>query len=214
MYNKKKIFIFILLILINYRFFYANLKTIIIEIDISGGIIGERGPAKFIKGLNETLPYNTRNCRFIPSERILPINGRNKSDFFFLPFPYLSESIYKQWLSIKKLKNLLLGPCFVPTLWLAFPRRRVWYESRFEEVLRAVKGVIVHSNRVRNHLAGRTNTTYLKNKFKIVRACTNLKPIHIKNFKDREIDIILFEKYEDLNRTKQGAELFELINLH
>lgn len=61
-------------------------------------------------------------------------------------------------------------------------------------------------------MTGRTNTTYLKNKFKIVRACTNLKPIHIKNFKDREIDIILFEKYEDLNRTKQGAELFELFN--
>ena len=212
MYNKKKIFIFIILILINYRFFYANVKTIIIEIDISGGITGERGPAKFIKGLNETLPYNTRNCRFIPSKRILPNNGRNKSDFFFLPFPYLSESIYKQWLSIKRLKNLLLGPCFVPTLWFAFPRSKVWYESKFEEVLRALKGVVVHSNRVRNYLVGRTNTTHLKNKFKIVRACTNLKPIHIKNFKDREIDIILFEKYEDLNRSKQGAELFELFN--
>ena len=74
MYNKKKIFIFIILILINYRFFYANIKTIIIEIDVSGGITGERGPAKFIKGLNETLPYNTRNCRFISSKRILPNN--------------------------------------------------------------------------------------------------------------------------------------------
>ena len=97
-------------------------------------------------------------------------------------------------------------------MWFAFPRSRVWYESRFEEVLRSLKGVVVHSNRVRNHLAVRTNTTHLKNKFKIVRACTNLKPIHIKNFKDREIDIILFEKYEDLNRSKQGAELFELFN--
>ena len=55
--NNKKIIIFIF-ILINFRFFYANIKKIIIEIDLSGGLIGEGGPAKFVRGLNETLPYN------------------------------------------------------------------------------------------------------------------------------------------------------------
>ena len=105
-----------------------------------------------------------------------------------------------------------MGPCFVPTLWCSFPRKNIWYESRFREVLNAVKGVVVHSYRVRNHLIGKSNTSDMKNKFKIVRACTNLKPENIKNFKDREIDIILFEKYEDLNRAKQGAQLFDLFN--
>ena len=56
--NNKKIIIFIILILINFRFFYTNIKKIIIEIDLSGGLIGEGGPAKFVRGLNETLPYN------------------------------------------------------------------------------------------------------------------------------------------------------------
>ena len=210
--NNKKIIIFIILILINIRYFYANIKKIIIEIDISGGLIGEGGPAKFVRGLNETLPYNTRNCRFISSKRISPNNGRNKSDFFYLPFPFFSESIYKQWISIKRINNLLLGPCFVPTLWCSFPRKKIWYESRFREVLNAVKGVVVHSYRVRNHLIGKSNTSDMKNKFKIVRACTNLKPENIKSFKDREIDIILFEKYEDSNRAKQGAQLFDLFN--
>lgn len=72
--NNIKIIIFIILILINFRFFYTNIKKIIIEIDLSGGFIGEGGPAKFVRGLNETLPYNTRNCRFISSKKILPNN--------------------------------------------------------------------------------------------------------------------------------------------
>ena len=76
--NNKKIIIFIF-ILINFRFFYANIKKIIIEIDLSGGLIGEGGPAKFVRGLNETLPYNTRNCRFISSKRI----STNNLDIFF-----------------------------------------------------------------------------------------------------------------------------------
>ena len=105
-----------------------------------------------------------------------------------------------------------MGPCFVPTLWCSFPRKKIWYESRFREVLNAVKGVVVHSYRVRNHLIGKSNTSDMKTKFQIVRACTNLKPENIKSFKDREIDIILFEKYEDLNRAKQGAQLFDLFN--
>ena len=86
--NNKKIIIFIILILINFIFFYANIKKIIIEIDLSGGLIGEGGPAKFVRGLNETLPYNTRNCRFISSKIILPIKplmeGINLIFFIFL----------------------------------------------------------------------------------------------------------------------------------
>ena len=39
--------------------------------------MGKRGPEKFIRGLNETFPYNTyntRNRRFISSKAILPNN--------------------------------------------------------------------------------------------------------------------------------------------
>jgi len=196
----------------NVRYFQYNIKKITIQIDISGGLRGEEGPANFVRGLNQTLPYNTKNCRFISSKYIYPFNRMYKTDYFYIPFPNLNESTYKKWISINRLKHLLLGPCFVPTLWFSFPRKNIWYELKFEEILRSVKGIIVHSNRVKNHLAKKSNTSYLKNKLKIVRACTNLKPNHIKGFKERKIDIILFEKYEDLNRTKQGAQLFELFN--
>ena len=76
--NKKlKIFILIILIFINYRFFTQMYKKNITVIDISGGLMGKRGPEKFIRGLNETFPYNTyntRNRRFISSKAILPNN--------------------------------------------------------------------------------------------------------------------------------------------
>ena len=48
-------------------------------------------------------------------------------------------------------------------------------------------------------------------KYIIVRPCTNLKPKYIKPFKKRKIDILFFEKYEDLNRRKQGNELLNLL---
>lgn len=50
----------------------------------------------------------------------------------------------------------------------------------------------------------------MKQKFIIIRPCTNLKPTKIKSFKERKIDILFFEKYADLNRRKQGKILLNL----
>ena len=36
-------------------------------------------------------------------------------------------------------------------------------------------------------------------------------PKDIKPFKDRKIDIILYEKYADSNRTRQGNQLYNLL---
>ena len=44
-----------------------------------------------------------------------------------------------------------------------------------------------------------------------MRACTYFMPKDIKSFNERNIDIILYEKYSDLNRRKQGNQLFELL---
>jgi len=76
-----------------------------------------------------------------------------------------------------------------------------------------VKGVVVHSNRVRDHVVNKTNNTLYLNKFFIMRPCTNFKPKLIKSFENRNFDILFFEKYRDLNRLKQGKELMDLFKI-
>ena len=110
------------------------------------------------------------------------------------------------------MNKLILGPCFVPTYWRLFPNKKIWKENKFSEILKQVKGIVVHSKRVRNYLSKRSNTINLLNKFKIIRPCTNIKPKYIKPFIKRNIDILFFEKYADLNHSQQGAQLFNFFN--
>ena len=216
------IFCFIVVLeFIDQNFFHRKLYSLIIiyfrkiikipyliEVNISESE-GERGPSKFIKGIKDILPYySSGKCFFISSNDIKPINGKNKSDFFFLPTARFSNIIYNKWINIGKVNRLILGPIFVPLFWGLFPNKRIWYEERFPEILQSVKGIGVHSTRVRDYLAKRSNTTDKINKFIIIRACTNLGPKKVKPFNKRTIDILLFEKYADLNRKAQANKLY------
>ena len=58
----------------------------------------------------------------------------------------------------------------------------------------------------------KSNNTDLLNKFIILRPCSYNMPNNIKPFEKRKIDIILFEKYPDSNRRRQGEQLFNLLN--
>ena len=69
---------------------------------------------------------------------------------------------------------------------------------------------MIHSKPLRNHLIIQSNTIDMINKYKVVRACTNLRPKNIKPFNDRSIDILFFEKFKRFNREKQA---FQLINI-
>ena len=100
----------------------------------------------------------------------------------------------------------------MPSKWRLFPNKKIWKERNFIEILQKVKGIAVHSVRVRNYLSKRANTLNLLNKFKIIRPCTNIKPAYIKPFTKRNIDILFFEKYKDFNYSQQGKELFKLFN--
>ena len=91
-----------------------------------------------------------------------------------------------------------------------FPNTKFWEERRFREVLTKIKTLIVHSNRVSEHLSNISNTIDMSKKYKIISPCTNLIPKYINFFDNRTIDIIFFEKYADLNRRKQGNEFFLL----
>lgn len=188
----------------------SKIKKYLIEIDIYSNNEG-RGPDKFIEGLNEILPYYTDNCSFFPSLNINPINGNKITDFFYFPFPRFNEKIYNDCSKINKVNKLILGPIFVPNLWYNFPDKEIWKEKRFLEIINAVKGIGVHSKRVKDYLAYKSNTTNILKKYIIIRPCTNLKPKFIKSFKDRKFEILFFEKYQDLNRRKQGNELLKLL---
>ena len=165
----------------------------------------------FNKGIYEVLPYKTNECFFIPSNNIYPINSKNKTDYFYISYPLFNENIYDEWVKINKSNKLILGPNFVPSNWFLFPDKKIWKERRFSEIIKELKGIVVHTDRVKNHLAKRTNTKNMIKKYINVRPCTNLKPKNIKNFNDRTIDILFFEKYADLDRYKQGNQLLQLL---
>lgn len=184
-------------------------KEILIEVDISG-ITGLRGPSIFNKGIYEILPYNISSCNFISSNSIYPINSKNRTNYFYIPYPRLKEDIYNEWIKINGTNKLILGPNFVPVNWFSFPNKNYWEERRFPEIINEVKGIAVHTNRVKNHLIQKSNTQNMRNKYINIRPCTNLKPENIKSFDNRTIDILFFEKYADLNRKNQGLQLIKL----
>ena len=189
-----------------------NKKPLIIDVDVSGRI-GKFGPAKFMHGIYEVLPYNTSNCIFIPHDKILPSNANNKSDFIYLPCPSNREHIYNEWARGPYLKKLIFGPLFVPGKWLYFPQKQNWNERRFGEISNSIKAMAFHSDRNLEYISQRSNTTHLiDKKFMIIRPCTNMKPKHVKAFNERTIDILFFEKYADLNYRKEGKKLLLLLN--
>jgi len=184
----------------------------IIEVDISDGKNEGGGPVQFVKGIMKVLPYKNNGCLFIPSQSISFINGKNNSDYFYISAPYLDEHVLGEWKSINRSHSLLIGPNFIPNFWNEFPIQTFWGEKNWKEILTNIKGYVVHSERVRNHLSERSNTTDMLNKYVIVRACTYIIPNHIKPFTDRQIDIIFFEKFPDSDRRKQAEELVRLFN--
>ena len=123
----------------------------------------------------------------------------------------MNDKIYNEWIKINRVNSLLLGPNFVPYNWNKFPNTNVWYERKFREILSEIKGVVVHSNRVRDHLMIKSNTQDLINKFILLRPCTYNLPNDIKPFQERENDIILFQKYADSDHRKQGTQLLSLL---
>ena len=209
LFFKISFFDFIILLII-FPFIFKLNKLIIIEVDIDGSKRGKTGPAIFNKGMREVLPYSNKNCSFISSGKITLRNAKHKSDYYYISLPSLSEKDYDNWVKSHKIKKLIIGPNFVPLNWFKFPSD-IWKERRFPEILKNIKKYVVHTDRVRDHLIKRSNTTNMINKFINLRPCSNLKPKKISPFEERKVDIIFFEKYMDLNRTSQGKQLYNLL---
>ena len=204
--------IIVILFCLCYNLFFKVSKYKVIEVDISFSKYNGGGPIQFSKGIAKVLPYRTKDCLFIPSERISLENGKNHSNFFFISYPFFDKNRMEEWKKINRCQDLLLGPNYVPIFWRAFPVQSTWKEKNFREVLTNIKGYVVHSKRVRNHLSTRSNTTDILNKFVIMRACTYILPKKVKPFEERKVDLIFYEKFADLNRMEQSEKLVNLFN--
>lgn len=204
--------IIIILFCLCYNLFSKASKYKVIEVDIHPSRFNGGGPVQFSKGIAKVLPYRTKDCLFIPSDRITLENGKNHSNFFFISYPFFDQNIMEEWKKINRCQDLLLGPNYVPIFWRAFPIQSSWKEKNFREVLTNIKGYVVHSKRVRKYLSTRSNTTDILNKFVIMRACTYILPEKVKPFEERQIDLIFYEKFPDLNRKEQSEKLINLFN--
>ena len=159
---------------------------ILIEIDTSE-INASAGPGMFVKGINKVLPFFSNNCLFIASSFI---NFIFKPDYYYTPILNFKENDFNKLVRKKVINKFILGPTFVPQEWFSFPNKEIWMERRFSEILNLTKGIAVHSKRVVEYLANRSNTTNNIGKFKIIRACSNLIPKKVNSFEKRKIDIL------------------------
>lgn len=176
----------------------------------SQDIIGD-----YISSLNASLPTYHGKCRFLtenagyeaiafsddPYRFFFILNGENLCGIL----RYFTKN-YKE-----KIKNAIFGPYPVPMDWMRFPQNNC-IEKNFTNTIYRMGSYAVHSTRVRDHLVTRANiTNYEPHKFAIVRPCTLVAPTTIKPWKDREIDVILFEKYADIDRKQQGLQIYEML---
>ena len=209
--KRNKLLSILILSFIYYKILNSLKKIkLVIQVDISRAKQGKGGPVVLQRGISKVLPYESKYCKFIPADGIYPNDIKN-IDYFLISFPSKNEKIYDEWIKINRVNSLLLGPDFVPQNWYKFPNKNVWYERKFRKILSEIKGVVVHSNRVRDHLMLKSSTQDLINKYIFLRSCSYNLPNDIKPFQERENDIILFQKYADSDHRKQGEQLLSLL---
>ena len=217
-----KLILILTLLLSYYYFVKINInyspkklpKKIVIEVGLRHAEKRRRGPSQLHYSLSKVLPYETKNCKFMPVKQIDPTEetiNKKYVDYFLLCDPIMEEQTYDKWKFYNKTHSLLLGPAFLPHDWNDFPCNKFWNERRYKEILKSIKAEVVHSDRVRDHLLNMSNNQEFINKFINFRACTQILPKYVKPFKEREIDIMLYEKYANNNHNKQAIELYNLL---
>lgn len=173
----------------------------------------KRGSQIFSEGLSQAIKTYRGDCTFIRSSAgysDIIKNNRSRRFFFILNGKNLC-SILRSFSGKgrKKARNTIFGPRPVPSSWGLFPQKNCM-EKNFSYTLSLMGSYAVHSSRVEKWLATRSGLSdYPKYKFAKIRACTMMHPTYIKPWKDRMIDVILFEKYADYDHSKQGQALYK-----
>lgn len=173
------------------------------------------GPGSLMRGLLESSKTFQGKCKFEKWAINYTEIEQNQNDhqFFFLPQgPEFCKRVPKIFSERpNKLRNVLFGPFMAPIVWYRFPNKRYCVERNFSRTLDMIGSYVVHSNRVKDHLTHRSGTIEKADKIQIMQACTNFVPHKIKPFYKRKWDVILYEKYSDSDRKKDGSSLYNLL---
>lgn len=188
-------------------------KKIVIKFDFDKEFLtSPYGPGYLLRSLLESLKTYNGKCNYDQwNLNYTEIAKNEDKNLFFYIFWQKEFCKYAPQVGTTKMRNVLIGPIFVPDSYLHFPNNKRCIERNFSNTLNMLGACIIHSFRVRNHLMNLSGTADKQYKYGIMRACTNLSPSPLKSFKDRNIDIILYEKYSDENRKKDGRLLYQLL---
>ena len=99
------LYLFFFNIVFNFKF----QKNILIEIDTSYSKkkkVG--GPAAFVKGIKDILPFKTSNCLFLESENIYSNKKIDEYDLLYVPIARFKESYFKKWAKIRESNIIIL----------------------------------------------------------------------------------------------------------
>ena len=209
-YQIIKSFYIILLLVLLFLIKIFRKKKILVGVDVSKANSYGGGPIQLCRGISRALPYENKDCKFIPLKEINFFNLNKHFNYYYISYPFIKQMHFEKLRENNMVQTLLLGPNYVPVNWKHFPQKKYYREKNFREILLSIKALVVHSQRVRDHLAKKSNTTDLFHKFIFLRACTYSKPNETLSFQERNIDIILYEKYADFNHADQAKDLFNL----
>lgn len=191
---------------------FGKIHTEKLHIRIQKGAIGTSGPGAFQLALLTAIANYTGRCKFTseaPSYEVIEANN-DKHVFFYNVWP---NDVYNKVSEIytrspQKLHQVLFGPIPVPDKWFRFPNPSLPQEKYFRQMLTKLGGWVIHTERVFQYMSKRSGTRDLRKQYALVSACTELGGIDVLPWCERIYDIILFEKYPDRDRARDGSLLY------
>lgn len=130
----------------------------------------------------------------------------NKSNLIWIQ----DESLIKYIVKRNKRMNIILGPNVLPMDWFKLPKK--WtYEEKWNIIMSRILAYAAQTNRSKNHIINKTNTELYRNKYILIPPCFQLERSINENdilpFDKRNNDYLIYLKYADLNRRKEGELL-------
>lgn len=152
----------------------------------------------------------------------------NKCNFFNVRFPYTDPSkvnystdVY-YWLHMPHINfdhifkypanwtqnHVILGPIVIPNYWAHFPNPKNHIEANWTYYLSNIFAYTTQTSKIKNRLIKLSHTENLSNKYIIAPFCKYFPDIKytLKDYKDREIDIIFYLKFSDTKIYKPMAK--------
>lgn len=182
-------------------------------------IIGNHGPATLAKQYIQTIHLLSNN-KYIVKYFNLTINNHVSFDFckeylnntdriiWFLFSNFFNKILLKKYNSV--FKNAIYGPMVSPKKWFLFPINNT-YEADWSNYISNILAYVVQSERVKNHLISRSRKLYnIEKKYIVSHGCLlPHKSYSILAWDKRNIDILIYAKFADINKEKDMQHLIK-----